>query len=585
MGVGCSTDGGVVSLLSVAATANDALFGGSEALSDGIDTIETARVLHQTAGSALTSIQLVHRNGSLTADGPDTISVTASIEYPAGTFTQVKWGGSSSKSLGAGLAGVSDAITVAIPEWTQYWVRTCVTVASGKRWYRSFATSGAGAGVTTGSDLTMSGTIGDSTSHCMAAEAVFGVQTTPQKTVICVGDSIGVGVGDSGWPSADNGIKGGIFGRAVVGSYFNFMWAKSGMTANAWLSSVWPKFSAYAAYADTVIVQLGSNDIGSLNGSADYTTIWTNFNSLGAKCYQCTCPPRSTSSDSWATTGNQTKSASDADRVSFNNALRAITTPHQGGSPLTGFIEVADAVESSRDSGLWRAPGWTADGIHPSNIGHPQASNAVALKLSGVVGVNYNSNTAFPGSSIANPAMVSVTGNAIVVWVRGFDAHPTGVADTAGNTYTLRHSNVGVSGRFACYVAQNIVGNAANVVTTTFAGSQTFCAAHVAEYSGLTTIPYDQAVSAETAGTSGDSGAFTPPKAPELAVGFAIENNAFGTFVATGGYVARTTDTLGLGSIMDSIACPNIAQNFTNTVAGAEHIMSGVLVLKISGVG
>lgn len=42
----------------------------------------------------------------------------------------------------------------------------------------------------------------------------------------------------------------------------------------------------------------------------------------------------------------------------------------QGGHPLTSFFEIADTVESSRNSGRWKAPGYTADGIHPSAVGH-----------------------------------------------------------------------------------------------------------------------------------------------------------------------------------------------------------------------
>ena len=35
-----------------------------------------------------------------------------------------------------------------------------------------------------------------------------------------------------------------------------------------------------------------------------------------------------------------------------------------------GYFEIADTLETSRNSGIWRSPGFTIDGLHPSPTGY-----------------------------------------------------------------------------------------------------------------------------------------------------------------------------------------------------------------------
>jgi hypothetical protein len=72
----------------------------------------------------------------------------------------------------------------------------------------------------------------------------------------------------------------------------------------------------------------------------------------------------------WATTDNQTTDATSATaRLAYNAALR--TGQHT--ARIAGFVEIADAVESARDSGLWKVTGadraYTYDGLHESSGG------------------------------------------------------------------------------------------------------------------------------------------------------------------------------------------------------------------------
>jgi lysophospholipase L1-like esterase len=126
----------------------------------------------------------------------------------------------------------------------------------------------------------------------------------------------------------------------------------------------------------SAIIQLGINDM-----SFSLTTLQTNLLTLAKfmrrqgipKVFFITISPFTTSTDGWATTANQTPTGSNGNRVTHNNWVRAgcpvnATTlapvavgtggalfAGQSGHPVTGYFEVADTVESARDSGKWKA--------------------------------------------------------------------------------------------------------------------------------------------------------------------------------------------------------------------------------------
>ena len=105
-------------------------------LSNGTNTTANSRQPHNNeSGAAVTSVQLVYSNWLTTATSEaanaNALTITAAIEYPSGTFTQVKWGGATSTSIAAGVNLVSDACVVSIPAGAQFWSRTFVSVTSG----------------------------------------------------------------------------------------------------------------------------------------------------------------------------------------------------------------------------------------------------------------------------------------------------------------------------------------------------------------------------------------------------------------------------------------------------------------------
>jgi hypothetical protein len=134
-------------------------------------------------------------------------------------------------------------------------------------------------------------------------------------------------------------------------------------------------------YCSHVIFDMGASDIlmsryahDAATSLADTQIVWGLF--PGKRRYQVTVYPATTSTDSWATTGNQTKQY-DAARLTFNASLRA------GQAQLDGVIEMADVLESGRDSGYWKvtdSPPYTAEGWHCNPAGYTLIQNSGVLR-------------------------------------------------------------------------------------------------------------------------------------------------------------------------------------------------------------
>jgi hypothetical protein len=121
-------------------------------------------------------------------------------------------------------------------------------------------------------------------------------------------------------------------------------------------------------YCSDLISEYGINDIdGSRTGAQVMADIQNVRNQFPTKpFFQTTLPPATNSTDSWATVANQTynTASTNTQRINFNNLVRGVF------SGLSGYFEVADLVESGRDSGYWQANGtaqsYTQDGLHES---------------------------------------------------------------------------------------------------------------------------------------------------------------------------------------------------------------------------
>ena len=118
------------------------------------------------------------------------------------------------------------------------------------------------------------------------------------------------------------------------------------------------------------MVLLGTNDLsGGLSAAqlqSSLLEIWAALAAQGCRVLVCTIPPHTNSTDTWATTTNQSpvnasySAGSGSARGQINAFIRAAPASGRG---VFGVIDVSDAVETQRDSGLWRT-GFTNDGTH-----------------------------------------------------------------------------------------------------------------------------------------------------------------------------------------------------------------------------
>lgn len=356
--------------------------------SNSVDTVNKymmARSPH-LATEALSSIKLAFSNfynvGNLssgsTADAGLGVAatITASIEYPAGTFAQITFASSATGTIADIGILFSDYITVSIPSGATFWVRTFWHSTAGclyNTWQNAFLGEAVALSATVISDQTLSGTITNSGSFSYPPIAILGM--TRNASVITAGDSIGAGTSDTEDTSASvtgrNG-KIGIVARSLGSTPFLNL-SVAAENATNFLSSGTAR-KLLLSKGSHLITEFGANDVGSRTPAQILTSlqsIWA-LGWSGQKIYQTTLPPRTTSADGW-TSGTQTVMSWEATRVSFNANVRAIL------SGSTGSYDLASAVETALNSGLWifsPTPPYTADGLHPNTAGYAVVQNA-----------------------------------------------------------------------------------------------------------------------------------------------------------------------------------------------------------------
>lgn len=336
---------------------------------DGTNVYVMARSAH-IASENLTTIRVAFEN----SNGSGSNTITQSIEYPAGAFTQVLFGGGATGTIKSSATIVSDYATIAggIPAGATFWVRTFWHgVASFyNSWQNTFLGEATQISASVISDLTMGGTITNSGAYSMPPVGIIGVTTN--ASVLIFGDSIAMGFGDvedsSNSATGYNGVVGYIARSLGSVTFTNLGRASAPGIATAIGKNM-------LGFGSHLMCEFGSNDFY-LNSKTSAQLIAglkaiLDTRRPGQKVYQTTITPKTTSTDSYATVANQTIAAptTNTERVTFNTAVRAGST---GMTTLTGFIDAASIAESSLNSGKWTAspsPPYTADGLHPNVAG------------------------------------------------------------------------------------------------------------------------------------------------------------------------------------------------------------------------
>jgi lysophospholipase L1-like esterase len=183
--------------------------------------------------------------------------------------------------------------------------------------------------------------------------------------LLIVGDSISAGGYISNlfsWQRENFGSSSGsVFNQVHVGRNANTaLIAAGGEAAKNW-NTYWIKRNT-ATFCDVAIVAYGANESNDSVATiqASLQAVWNDLHAMGIRVWACTITPSTTSTDSWATVGNQTDIRPNINTV--NDWIRTLP------APLVGVIDVSDAVSSARNSGRWKA-GFTSDGLHPNLTG------------------------------------------------------------------------------------------------------------------------------------------------------------------------------------------------------------------------
>lgn len=363
----------------------------SGGITDGTTTTGLYRVTH-TAPIACHDLQLlysnVYNNAGAETDTPNSITLTAAIEYPIGVYHPVTFNGRRTVEISGGLTVQSDPVAVRVPSGASFWSRTFVQVALGEVWpLGKQGVVGTGSldrsmiGNSALTDFTLTGdaqTDFSDTRRFFGPSGIVGVQEIQTPVVAIVGDSITAGL-----TSTSNLSWSTMACDAAQIPYIEVCMSSDQMDKWA-LDTSRRRRAGLLSHATHVLSTLGVNNLSGAWPSPVQTqlhNLWAYFTALGLPIVQTTLTPQTTSTDAWATIENQTllDAGREATRQSFNAYIRS--------SPplISGYLDIASFVESSLNSGKFAVAGgaWTNDGTHMVTNGHDRTAaqiNSDALR-------------------------------------------------------------------------------------------------------------------------------------------------------------------------------------------------------------
>jgi hypothetical protein len=194
---------------------------------------------------------------------------------------------------------------------------------------------------------------------------ILGRSTSRKPIVLSLGDSIFDGYSED----FHSNYQGPILRACRANGFPMVKLNRGGETSTAFNNPSTRRFrEPLIAGCTHAIVEYGTND--GINSGTQATnvinrlvSIGTYLNTLGIKAWVTTIPPRTSSTDTWATTGNQTDISLTANLATINQAIRGLTN---GLSIYQGYIDMEGACSSAQDSGKW-GTSKTSDGVHPSD--------------------------------------------------------------------------------------------------------------------------------------------------------------------------------------------------------------------------
>lgn len=402
---------------------------------------------HIDVWTLVTAIQpsALGTGGALTAGTPVTsLTVTAlTAAAPVGATITIT-SGFAKQNFVLATAAASGATSLTVPSTTPLFsfpVGSIISVEGGQWPVGLFLNNVNGEGVTfdatttgilsAGASVPSPPTVAGTGTGAFSPVAILGFNSTPSSCVGIVGDSIAIGTGDVGtsFGSMDTALDNGWVMR-LLNRQVPYVWySKYADTASVMaLNQHWR--SGPLEHMTVMLDELGINDFVSLSHTAaqvanDKLSLARQASVRGLPLYWTTISPVTTSTDLWATTGNQTKFANDSARVTFNDWLRAgapivqsgglwvytavgtggATVIGQSGHPVTGYFDVANAIESATDSGLWKTAERTVTDAAMSSSTNPSfLTSATAAFTSGDIGKQ----VLVAGASAASATLIGI---------------------------------------------------------------------------------------------------------------------------------------------------------------------------------
>jgi hypothetical protein len=367
-------------------------------------------------------------------------------------FTPVYFGGSRSVTVTSGTTELlSDAIlpsAFSLANFARdsvYWARMLISVAPSASFPRTSISAGTDEStlmfnpVTCGvSDVDGTGVPSYTTGTGGTGPSDFNFAGMSMPLVVGLPIGTGgvyiAGIGDSIVQGADDvtaipggGVYKGFFARSLVDSDFvsnvragcNF--AVYGSSGSMWTTA--PVSKMLLKYANVTVEEYGTNT-PTYSWSA---AIWAAAKAEGHYVVRTKLLTQTSSSDAWATTANQTKNANyttpTGNRIIFNGDIAA-----QSGILYDAFVSFdTDVLHTDRD--LWKAPGYTADGLHPTSLAHEAMATRLRTAYAAIVFATVN-------WTISSPTVNSDAGTVTLVVTLDAPA-PGGGFSGLVNTYDI----------------------------------------------------------------------------------------------------------------------------------------------------
>ncbi|PPF39984.1 hypothetical protein [Pseudoclavibacter sp. AY1H1] len=359
-------------------------------------TLVSFRTRH-TAPQQIVGPRLGYANAAVSND----MTVTAGIELLDGTLKPALFGGLTSATIQYQKHVRSDVVDLTIPAG-DFFVRTTMQVPSGGQFAgpaHEVLSQPRGEAFAAGVNFAHGGTVTPSygTYPILPLEIVA---PTTQVSFGVVGDSIAMATGDHLWGASIGAMSGGFFERAAMTANVpSRLYGRGGEGFNV-SDDVFTRYNGFPGLVH-LLCEIGTNEMNaSVPGGPRVNALafWNKVKTVnpGIRLWQSTTTPYTSTTDGWTTLAGQTLDPRSVVHPAWNNWLRdgapisggapASTGSSgsirvgQSGHPLEGIVEIADNLESARNSGKFRVDkgALTADGIHPNDQGHILMAEPVA---------------------------------------------------------------------------------------------------------------------------------------------------------------------------------------------------------------